>query len=475
MLGGVVISLRSERALRRSRAMCLPDYVEIRDLRSRWILLLGILVLLGAFLVYRTRLPQASLAVVHPRTGTIRVYVQELATTQLPHDYLIAMPIPGWLNPIDLREGDAVKEGQVIATLDTSDLKDRVRQAEERVAALQANIAKTADNTLENDAIVQAEAVVKALNETVKAGEAKLEASKALADFAREDVERFRKLEKGNATTERELHSAEANWRKANADYQSDAMNLAALKIVDAVSYITPKLIRDYIGKKQYDKLAYERQLLEAKAQLEIERRNLDRATVTSPIDGVVLRRHETRHQYLQPGMPLLTLGNLDSMEVVAEVLTERAMAIKPGDPVDITGEGLPSGPIAGKVLRVYPAGFKKISSLGVEQQRVNVTIALDKRPPQLGVDYRVEVRIYYGNAGSALILPRTSLFRSEDGGWQVMVVRGGHTYLQQVKVGLMNDNEAQILEGLSAQDEVVARPSREIQPGMRVDVTATQ
>ncbi len=441
-------------------------------MRLRWIVILVIVVLLAGFLVYRTRLPQATLPVVRPRTGTIRVYVQELARTQLPHDYLVAMPIPGWLNPIDLREGDEVKKGQVIATLDTADLSDRVKQAQERVAALEANIAKTADNTMEEDALIQARAIVKAMDETVKAAEAKLKASKAVADFAREDVERFQKLEKGNAVTERELHSAEATLRKSDAEYQSDAFNLAAMKTVDAVSYITPKLIIDYIAKKRYDKQAYERQLQEARAQLAIEQRNVERATIRSPIDGVVLRRHETRHQYLQPGAPLLTLGNLADLEVVAEVLTERAMAISPGDPVEITGEGLPGGPIAGKVLRVYPAGFKKISSLGVEQQRVDVTIAPARRPKSLGVEYRVEVRIYYGNADNALILPRTSLFRGEDGGWMVMVVRAGLTQLQPVKVGLMNDNEVQILSGVSADDAVVARPSREIEPGMRVDTT---
>jgi len=382
----------------------------------------------------------------------------------------VVMPVPGWLNPIGLREGDPVKQGQVIATLDTADLEARVRQVEERMAVLDAYIAKTADNTMENDALIQAEAVVKAMNESVKAAEAKLEASKALAEFAKEDVERLRKLEKGNAVTERDLHSAEANWRRANADYQGDALNLAAMKIIDAVGYITPKLIQDYIFKKQFDKQAYERQLQEAKVQLEVEKRNLERATITSPIDGVVLKRHETRRLYLQPGMPLLSLGNLDNMEVIAEVLSERAMSISPGNPVEITGEGLAGGPIAGKVLRVYPAGFKKISSLGVEQQRVNVAIAPEKRPRQLGVDYRVEVRIYYGTAENALVLPRTSLFRGPEGNWMVMAVRNGYTELQPVKVGLMNDDEAQILEGILARDLIVARPSREITPGMRVE-----
>lgn len=443
-------------------------------MRTRWILILVVLALLAGFLVYRATQPAATLSVIHPRVGTIHTYVQELATTQLPQNYLVAMPIPGWLNRIDLREGDPVKEGQVIATLDTADLQDRVKQAEERIAALQANIGKASDNTMEHDALVQAEATVKAMDETVKAGEAKVQASKAVSDFAQYDVERLRKLSEKEATAERELTGAESNYRKGVADYQTDALNLVALKTLDAVAYITPKLIRDYIAKKRFDKLAYERQLLEATAALQIEKRNLERATITSPIDGIVLQRHETRHQYLQPGTPLLTLGNLDTLEVVAEVLTERAMHISPGNPVEITGEGLADGPMAGKVLRIYPAGFKKISSLGVEQQRVNVTIALDKRPPQLGVDYRVEVRIFYGNADSALIVPRTSLFRGQKGNWEVMAVRGGYTRLQPIKVGLMNDDEAQVTEGLSRDDAVVARPSREIEPGMRVTTLAS-
>jgi len=441
-------------------------------MRTRWILILVVLALLAGLLIFRAARPAATLSVIRPHRGAIRAYVQELATTRLPQDYLIAMPIPGWLNPIDLREGDPVRKGQVIATLDTADLKDRVKQVEERIAALRAHIAKVSDDTMETDALVQAEAVVKAMDETVKAAEAKLLASKAVADFAREEVDRFQKLAKGNAIAERDLHAAETNWRKASADYQGDQLNLVALKTLDAVSYVTPKLIRDYIAKKQYDKQAYERQLLEATAALQIENRNLERATIASPIDGIVLQRHETRHQYLQPGTPLLTLGNLDTLEVVAEVLTERAMHVSPGDPVEITGEGLPDGPIAGKVLRVYPAGFKKISSLGVEQQRVDVTIAPEKRPPTLGVNYRVEVRIFYGNVQDALILPRTSLFRGAQGDWMVMVVRRGYTELQPVQVGLMNDDEVQVLQGLSADEAVVARPSREIEPGMRVAVT---
>ncbi len=444
-------------------------------MKKRWVILFVVVLLVAAFVGWQMRQPDARLGVIRPRIATIRAYVEERAVTELPHDFLVAMPIAGWLKPIALREGDPVKEGEVVAGLETADLEDRVAQARERIAKLETNIKETSDNRLEKNALIEAEATVKAINETVAAAEKKLEASKAVADFAEIEVERIRGIRAADAAADRELHEAETEWRKARAEYQSDALELAALKTLAAVSYIGPKFIRDYIDRKSFTLEAYKRQLEETRSALDIEQRNLDRAVIKSPIDGVVLNRHQTRAQYLQAGTPLLTVGRLDDLEVTAEVLTERAAHISPGDPVDVYGEAVPDGPIPGKVSRVYPAGFKKISSLGVEQQRVKVAIKLDRRPPRLGVEFRVHVRIYYDEAADALTLPRTALFRGHQGDWQVMVVRQGVTKLQTIKVGLMNDEQAQILEGLTAQDAVVARPSREIVEGMNVETTVRE
>ncbi len=183
-----------------------------------------------------------------------------------------------------------------------------------------------------------------------------------------------------------------------------------------------------------------------------------------------MLKRQQTRRQFLPAGTPLLTIGRLDDMEVVAEVLTQRATRIATGDPVEVHGQAISDGPINGKVLRVYPAGFKKISSLGVEQQRVKVAIKLDRRPKRLGVGFRVYVRIFYDEAEGAITLPRTCLFRGENGTWNVMVVRDERTEFRAVSVGLLNDDLAEITKGLTPKDMVVARPSREINAGMRVE-----
>lgn len=419
--------------------------------------------------------PDLIVDVVSPRVGTIEAYVEEQAVTELPQDVLVAMPIAGWLEPIILREGDAVAKGAVVARLEKDDLLDHVHQAQQRIAILETELARTKDHRLEENALVEVRATVKAIDETVKAGEAKIKASRAVWEFAETEIERVIRLAKTGAASDREVREAKTLARQTEAEYQGDRLELAALKTLAAVSYIGPKFILDYIDRKRFDVLTLERKLEQARSQLAIEKRNLARAEITSPIDGVVLARHQTRRQFLPAGTPLLTIGRLDTMEVIAEILTERAPLISPGDPVDIFGRALPGEGIRGKVLRVYPAGFKKISSLGVEQQRVKVAVKIDDRPANLGVDFRVYVRIIYDRASDALTLPRTAMFRGKDGRWRAMAVRDGITREAPLKVGLMNDERAQILDGLTAEDAVVAQPSKDVVAGLRVRIAPPQ
>ncbi|HRX84208.1 MAG TPA: efflux RND transporter periplasmic adaptor subunit [Phycisphaerae bacterium] len=413
--------------------------------------------------------PQAEVVVVEPQRKTMRAYVEEQAVTHLPQDWLVAMPISGWLEPVTLREGDKVKQGDVVARLDTADLADRVTQARHRVSVLQTKIEKTQDNRLENHALTDAEATVKALDEAVKASEAKLLAYKAITEFSQSEVQRVKGMMAQGAASDREQRAVETDLRKAQAEERGNALDLAALKTIAAVSYIGPQFIRDYIDRKSFELATLHAQLAEAQAELAIEERNLARAELQSPIDGVVLERMQTRRQYLAAGTPIMSLGDLADLEVIAEVLTQRATRLKPGDRVEIFGEALPDGPVAGAVTRIYPLGFKKVSSLGVEQQRVNVAIAMDQRPAGLGAEFRVQVRIQYAEAPDALVLPRTAIFRSSEGAWQAMVVRDGVLALVTLEVGLLNDDEVQIMKGVGAGDEVVARPSNELTPGMRV------
>ena len=438
-------------------------------MKQHWWIVVVIVVVIAGLMFWSSTRPAAKVEVVHPKIGGIRAYVEEQAVTELPTDYLISMPIDGWLEPIDLREGDAVEEGQVVACLETDDMQDRIVQAEQRIAALEVQIRKAKDNRIEDNAKVEMDATVKAIDETVKAAEARLEAARAVMAFDQEEVARLKKAADGGAVSDQELRRAELALRKARFDYLGDNLQLSALKTLAAVSYIGPKYVTDYIDRKSFTLEERQKELIEANTQRDIEQRNLDRAEVQSPITGTVLERHQTQRRFLAAGTPLLTLGRLDDMEVIADVLTERAVSIKPDDPVELFGQSLPDGPVTGKVTRVYPAGFKKISSLGVEQQRVKVAVKFDKRPEQLGVGFRVYVRIMTDQADSAITIPRSCLFRDSAGHWQVMTVDAGKLAIRTIKVGLMNDEHVQVTDGLIDKDQVVTQPPRELTPGMKV------
>ena len=114
-------------------------------------------------------------------------------------------------------------------------------------------------------------------------------------------------------------------------------------------------------------------------------------------------------------------------------MLSLDVVAAKVGDPVEIYGPAIGRPPAKGIVARIYPAGFTKVSSLGVEQQRVKVIVRFAEgelkrllAERRLGVGYRVRVRIFTADKTQALLIPRSALFRAADNTWQVFVVRNG-------------------------------------------------
>jgi HlyD family secretion protein len=226
-----------------------------------------------------------------------------------------------------------------------------------------------------------------------------------------------------------------------------------------------------------------EKQKLEAEARLRQAQIRQERGTLKSPIDGVILERREYNEQHQPAGAVLLRIGDLERLEVEADVLSQEAVYIRPGQVVEIYGSSIsralgdrdPEESVRGTVDRVYPAGFTKLSSLGVEQQRVKVVIKFSDGvlfsllEKGIGVDYRVRVRIVTSEKDQALVVPRSAIFRGADGGWQAFMIRGGRARLQPVEVGLMNDDRVEIKKGMEAEETVVLAPESNLADGAAV------
>jgi HlyD family secretion protein len=192
--------------------------------------------------------------------------------------------------------------------------------------------------------------------------------------------------------------------------------------------------------------------------------------TLRSPIDGVVLQRLRESEAIVPPGEPLMEIADPAQLEIVSDYLSTDAVRIRRGQPVLIEQWGGDRA-LAGRVRRVEPFGFTKISALGVEEQRVNVVIDFEdvrEAWEALGDGYRVEVRVITWDEGDVLKVPTSSLFR-DGAAWAVYAVTLNTAALTHVEIGQRNGLEAQIITGLSAGDQVIAYPSDAIADGVEV------
>lgn len=189
-----------------------------------------------------------------------------------------------------------------------------------------------------------------------------------------------------------------------------------------------------------------------------------------APVSGRILQIYHESESVVAAGTPLVEIGNPLDLEIVADLLSTDAVQVNPGDPVVIERWG-GEGSLNGTVDRVEPYGFTKVSSLGIEEQRVNVIIRLTDPPEQwerLGHGYRVEARVILWQGEDVLQVPLSALFSHGDGR-AVFVVRGGHARLAPIEIGHRNSEAVEIISGLEDGDRVIVHPSDRVAAGVLV------
>jgi HlyD family secretion protein len=246
---------------------------------------------------------------------------------------------------------------------------------------------------------------------------------------------------------------------------------------ITAAAELLPNYIEERLSLKHLETDVLNHRVDGARAEQEMAVRRLKRATIKSPVDGIVLRRLVKNEEYLAAGTLLMEIGDMRELEVTADILSQDVVTVRPGNAVDIYGPSIGDSSIRGTVSHIKPAGFTKVSSLGVDQQRVPVNIAFDPDALKhlkeggrtLGLAYRVRVRIYTEEKKDVLKVPRTALFRGAGHQWQVFSIKNGKAALMSVTLGIMNDDEAEIKGGLSKGDAVIVAPPKALRDGDRV------
>ena len=191
---------------------------------------------------------------------------------------------------------------------------------------------------------------------------------------------------------------------------------------------------------------------------------------IPAPISGVVLRRFRCCEGVVNAGDAILELGNLEQLEVRIDLLSQEAVRVAPGMRVEIDRWG-GNESLHARIRLVDPAGFTKVSALGIDEQRVAAYAALESPPEQwqrLGEGFRVEAAIITWEADDVLYLPVSALFRVADQ-WHVFRVNNQRAELVAVEVGRRSGIHAQIISGVAVGDVIINHPPAHLEAGTRV------
>jgi HlyD family secretion protein len=353
--------------------------------------------------------------------GPLVVTIDEEGRTRVRDRFVVAAPVTGRVLRIELEPGDRVARGDVVARLQP-----------ESPPLL--------------DARTRAEALAAVDSTQASLGHARAEEQRARAGLAQaqRDLARTRRLTTAGVTTTQDLEA-----READALVAEEAVNAAAFAVRAASAEV---------------------ERAQARVGTSVSAGGSGAVAVKAPVDGVVLQRLRESESVVPAGEPLIEIGDPGQIEIVTDLLSTDAVRVRPGARAMIEQWGGETA-LAATVRRIEPAGFTKVSALGVEEQRVNVVLDFvdeGEDSASLGDAYRVETRIVLWEAPNVMKVPTNALFR-DNTQWAVYVVSGGRARRTIVEVGHQTAQEAEVLDGLSEGAMVIVHPGDLVHDGTRV------
>ncbi|HBE70946.1 MAG TPA: efflux transporter periplasmic adaptor subunit [Planctomycetaceae bacterium] len=358
--------------------------------------------------------------------GPIVVTVQEDGKTRIREKYIISTPVAGRLARIELDSGDEVVDNETLVAV----------------------ILPAEPTMLDARAQAQASARVDQAEAALKRAEASVEQAQVVFELSQSKFKRAEKLRESKSISQE-------NYDIARTALLRDTQRVRTFEFDTEIATF---------------------ELAMAKAALlqfsDNAEHGVEPFQVYAPISGKVLRVFQESSTVLTVGTPLIELGDPSNLEMEIDVLSTDAVRISPGGEMSIEHWGGKS-PLKGRVRVVEPAAFTKISSLGVEEQRVNVIAAFDEpseRVSSLGDGYRVEARIVVEKKANARKIPNSALFRHEKE-WHVFAIAGKAARLQPVAIGIQNEQEVEITGGLGTGEQVVLYPDDRLSDGSRVRI----
>jgi HlyD family secretion protein len=369
--------------------------------------------------------------------GPMMVTIDEEGRTRVAEAYIVSTPVAGRLQRVQVDPGDPVVRGETVVAL-----------------MLPTNPAALDVRTRE-----QAQAAVQAAEAALRVARADRNAAIANRDLAQAELSRGEQLAVQQIVSQAALDRARQNLRVSEASVETA---VAAIAVREAD-----------LANARAQLIGFDDQGLATA----IGDPRSDDIPLYAPTDGRILRIMQQSETTLPAGAPIMEIGDVEGeLEVVVDLISSDAVQVETGNQVIIDDWGGPSA-LSGEVRRIDPFGITQFSALGVEEQRVPVTVALtgpSEERRALGHGYRVEARIVVWQDDEALRVPSSALFRTGDD-WSVFVAENGRAELRTIRIDRNNGIIAEVLDGLAPEDRVVLYPSAAIADGVSIAERAVE
>lgn len=344
---------------------------------------------------------------------------------------------------LPVEEGDFVQEGDLLLRTDAEDLNYQLQQLQAQLQSIKGE---------------ETRSHIEPYSSKVKQQELAINQAEQDLENAEKHFARIEELYEAGAVSTSEFEEAESMMKTAANNLEQQKETLALLQ----------KSHQPDSGASQY----YAGQKRALEAQIASVRHKLNEARINAPISGTVANLAVEKGSVVGSAQPLMTLFDKGSYRIEVYVLSEDISSINEGMEVkliqDRDGKDME---IMGIVEKIAPSAVERVSSLGLKEQRVKVTVVpgtsgdLDLRP-----GYALDVEFTTGKRDNVFVVPKTALFPYEDGE-ALWAVRDGKAELQPVEKGFENDREVVIEKGLQEGDKVVLNPQLDqLEEGKRVE-----
>lgn len=360
---------------------------------------------------------------------------------------------------LNVKEGDRVKRGQVLAVLDSDTLKQEIKRAEDQLALAKVESNEASSRSAQNVELAKAQ-----LEDKLKDQQTAYEKAVLDRDEIKRKYDNIKTLVDAGIETEESLKEIQNTYD-------------AAQQAVDSYTVENGKVVATEADLKSIENSADNSAGSRAKniamlqTELNNKRKDLEECEITSPIDGTITRVNIKMGRFADDtddDKPMFVVENIDQLEMDILISEYDIGKIEIGQTVTITADILKEEVVEGVVDRISPTGEEKTGST----ERViptTVRITGDTKGLIAGINAKAEILI--AQSQDTLIVPLECLQEKEDGTISVLKVNSENKIeVIPVTTGVENDISVEVFSDLLNEgDNIVVSPTPELTEGTLV------